>query len=118
MPTWLSINGCEGSTTSCPPPLEALVTGPLLLLQGQSFRPTVRVEVSVQKGLLEPPKQGLLLTACDSHMASFGRASILANLSVQVEQNPELSQLLSSWVFGEAQGLIKLLTVCMGFRKP
>lgn len=50
-------------------------------------------------------------------MASSGRVLVLANLSVQVEQNPELAQLLSSWVFGEAQVLMKLLTVCMDFRK-
>lgn len=56
MLTWVSISSCERSTTSLPHPLEALVTGPLLLLAMSGILPTVRGEVSVQKGLLEPHK--------------------------------------------------------------
>lgn len=43
-------------------------------------------------------------------MASSGRLSVLANLLVQVEQNPELAQLLSSGVFREAQDSKHLLS--------
>lgn len=47
-------------------------------------------------------------------MASSGRVSVLANLSVQVEQNPELAQLLSSRVFGGGSSVIKLSAWALG----
>jgi hypothetical protein len=44
-----------------------------------------------------------------THRASSGRLSVLASLLVQVEQDPELAQLLSSRVFREAQMLSRHL---------
>lgn len=53
--------------------------------------------------------KGWCSAACESHAASSDRLSVLANMLVQVEQNPELAQRLSSWVFREAQVLSKHL---------